>query len=108
MATSQVIIGYSVPPPAAKLPLDYIVKRLCHDKKVLKPKIPFFINSFLSNGNQLLGNLFAEKETSDSLPTRIYDKVVEWYRWYKMTPWNELIQLKSNKSNVIHPINEIE
>lgn len=107
MTTSQAIIGFSVPPPPAKLPLEYISKRLCHDTKVLKPKKLFFFNTTnSSNTNQIMGNLFVEKEKKDSLPTRIYDHMVDLYRRYQMTPWNELFQMNSNQSNVVHPINE--
>lgn len=105
MATSQVIIGYSVPTPPAKLPLDYIVKRLCHDTKVTKPKKYLFFDSS-ETGKGLFGNLFTEKEKADSIGARIYDKIVGWYRWFQDTPLSEMFQLKSNQNNMIHPINE--
>jgi hypothetical protein len=89
MATSQVINGFCLPHIAAKEPLDYIMKRFSAEDKVKNKKKLFF---FDSNGvTTRLGNLFAEKDQSDSIFQRAYDGVVEWKRWYDITPWNEIV-----------------
>jgi hypothetical protein len=88
MATSQVINGFCPPHIPAKEPVDYILNRLSADDKVKNKKILFFFNS---NEVTRYGNLFTEKDQSDSIFQRAYDRVVEWKRWYDMTPWKEIV-----------------
>lgn len=106
MATSQVINGFCSPQIPAKEPLNYILNRLSAEDKVKNKKVLFFLDS---NGATRFGNLFSAKEHGDSIFQRCYDRMVEWKRWYDMTPWNEIVSAmfswnaSKNSEAMVHP-----
>ena len=108
MSTSQVINGFCPPQIVAKEPLDYILNRLSAEDKVKNKKVLLFCDS---NGATRFGNLFSAKEQGDSIFQRWYDRMVEWKRWYDMTPWHEIVSAmvswkgitSKNSEAMVHP-----